>query len=225
MKQAIEFTKNEQTYLHVGPRRKSHSSYFIVITKGSALIRLGKQECLVTQGTGFWVPFDCLHALTVLPGSHYFKVEFSVRLTTQLCREAGFFKVTELMSALLVELTKLSEKTQDWDSAFGRLLRVIADQVSELKVSNKHASPHLTKHYNDALAVLLTGEKVVDTAALNKITKLIDITIHEFQTCILLREALKLSRSGRKASQIAETLNTNEATLNALAISVLGEQF
>jgi hypothetical protein len=225
MKQAIEFTKNEQTFLHVGPRRKSHTSYFIVITKGSALIRLGKQECLVTQGTGFWVPFDCLHALTVLPGSQYFKVEFSVRLTTPLCRDAGFFKVTELISALLVELSSLSEKSQDWDGASGRLLRVIADQVSELKVSNKHASPHLSKHYNDALAQLLMGEKVSDTAALNQITKLIGINITEFQTCILLREAVKLSRSGRKTTQIAETLNTNEATLNALAISVIGKQF
>ena len=56
------------------------------------LIRLGKQEHMITKGHGFWTPFDCLHAITVLPGATFYKVAFSVRMTQPLCTDAGFRK-------------------------------------------------------------------------------------------------------------------------------------
>ncbi|PSW05361.1 response regulator transcription factor [Photobacterium lipolyticum] len=234
MKQAIEFTKNDQTYLYVGPRRKSNTSYMIVVTKGSALIRLGKQEFLITQGTGFWIPFDCLHALTILPGSQFYKVEISTRVTaseknedkfSSLCKEAGFFKVTPLLSSVLVELANSPESKQNWKDPYGRLLRVIGDQAMQLKVSSKFASPHLAKDYHDSLSTLLAGKKVIDSAAQTELAKLLDVTVHEFETCIMLREALKLSRSGRKLPQIAEQLHTSVDTLKALAQPITGESF
>lgn len=225
MKQAIEFSNNIQNYLYVGPRRKSHISYMIVVTQGSALIRLGKQEYMVTKGTGFWIPFDCLHALTVLPGTQYVKVAFSSRLTTPVCKEAGFFKVTPLISAVLEELQFEAGHSEELslDGPAGNLLRVIADQAAKLKVKTNLLCPSLHHSYTAVLSQMLKGDKVTDKPALEAICDAIGFSSSEFEACIIMREAVKLSRSGRKLKQIAETLNTTQETISALAKPILGQ--
>ncbi len=57
MKQAIEFSHNIQNFLHVGSRRKSHTSYMIVVKDGSALVRLGKQEFFGYKRRWLLAPF------------------------------------------------------------------------------------------------------------------------------------------------------------------------
>lgn len=225
MKQAIEFSQNEHPFLFVGSRRKSHNAYFIVVTNGSILMRLGKHEHLVSKGHGFWVPFDCLHALTVLPGTCFFKVAFSIRLQQPLCRDAGFFVVSPLLDALLVELTKQPAEKHDWNGVEGRLLKVIADQISNLSASTQSLSPAINKQYHNALALLLNGNKVTEQAAVQAIEPIVGMTIKEFESCITIREALKLMRSGRKLPQIAAQLNTSEVLLEALAMPILGKSF
>ncbi len=225
MKQAIEFSQNEHPFLFVGSRRKSHNAYFIVVNSGSILIRLGKHEHLVSKGHGFWIPFDCLHALTVLPGTHFFKVDFSIRLRQPLCNDAGFFVVSPLLNALLVELKKQPIDKHDWDGTEGRLLKVIADQVSTLSVSTQSLSPAIKRQYHSALVLLLNGNKITEQPAIQNIEPLLGMTLKEFESCITLREVVKLIRSGRKLSQIAAQLNTSEVLLEALAIPILGKQF
>lgn len=224
MKQAIEFSHNIQNFLHVGSRRKSHTSYMIVVQEGSALVRLGKQEFLITKGAGFWIPFDCLHALTILPGTQYDKVEFSARLKTPVCREAGFFSVSKLLTALLVELRQefKTQSTDSLDGPAGNLLRVIADQVAKLKVKTNSLCPALRNDYNGQLSQLLKGDRVTDKPALAAISEIIGFSSSELEACIIMREALKLSRSGRKLEQIADTLNTPKDTISALAKPILG---
>ncbi|MGF1716990.1 AraC family ligand binding domain-containing protein [Photobacterium chitinilyticum] len=226
MKQAIEFSHNIQNFLHVGSRRKSHTSYMIVVTDGSALVRLGKQEFLVTKGTGFWLPFDCLHALTVLPGTQYDKVEFSARLTSPVCKDAGFFSVNALMNALLTELRHEAKKNSplSLDGSAGNLMRVIGDQVAKLKVKTNSLCPSLHNDYCTHLSLLLKGDRVTDKTALAAISNIIGFSTNEFEACIIMREALKLSRSGRKLEQIADTLNTSKETIVALARPILGQE-
>ena len=225
MKQAIEFSHNAQNYLFVGPRRKSHICYMIVVTEGSALVRLGKQEYLVSKGNGFWIPFDCLHALTILPGTQFDKVAFSSRLTTPLCKEAGFFAVTPLISAVLGELRNQAKQNAEMslNNPAGNLLRVIADQATRLQVTTNSISPSLNNIYRSALTQLLKGDRVTDKAALSAISELIGFSATEFEACITMREALKLSRSGRKLNQIADTLNTSQETISALSLPILGQ--
>ncbi|WP_283392489.1 AraC family ligand binding domain-containing protein [Photobacterium phosphoreum] len=225
MKQAIEFSKNEHPFLSVGSRRKSNNAYFIVVTNGCLLIRLGKHEHLVSKGHGFWVPFDCLHALTVLPGSHFLKVAFSIRLRQPLCRDAGFFVVNPLLDALLVELAKQPTENHDWEGVEGRLLKVIADQVSNLSASTQSLSPAINKQCHSALALLLNGNKITEQSAIQHIEPILGMTLKEFESCITIREAVKLIRSGRKLAQIATQLNTSEVLLEALAIPILGKPF
>lgn len=225
MKQAIEFSKNEHPFLFVGSRRKSNNAYFIVVTSGSILIRLGKHEHLVSKGHGFWVPFDCLHAVTILPGTHFFNVAFSIRLRQPLCRETGFFVVTPLLDALLIELEKQPAENHDWNGVEGRLLKVIADQVSTLSASTQSLSPAINKQYHSALALLFNGNKVTEKSAIQAIEPVLGMTLKEFEACITMRETVKLIRSGRKLSQIAAQLNTSEVLLDALAMAILGKPF
>lgn len=225
MKQAIEFSHSIQNYLHVGSRRKSHTSYMIVVSEGSALIRLGKQEFLVAKGNGFWIPFDCLHALTVLPGTKYDKVEFSARLTTPVCRDAGFFKVTPLLSALLYELREDTKqhRCSEQNQTTTNLLRVIADQAAKLKVKTHSLCPSLPADFDLQLSRMIKGDKVTDRAAIDAISKVTGVSSNEFEACITMREALKLSRSGRKLNQIADTLHVPAESISALAMPILGE--
>ena len=225
MKQAIEFSQNEHPFLFVGSRRKSNNAYFIVITSGSILIRLGKHEHFVSKGHGFWVPFDCLHALTILPDTHFFKIDFSIRLRQPLCRDAGFFTITPLLDALLLELAKKTTVKQDWDGAEGRLLKVIADHVSTFTASTQSLSPAINKQYHTELALLLNGNKITEQPTIHNLEPILGMTIKEFKTCILMREAVKLMRSGRKLPQIATQLKTSEVLLEALALPILGKSF
>ncbi|WP_305408266.1 AraC family ligand binding domain-containing protein [Photobacterium leiognathi] len=223
MKQAIEFSNNEHPFLFVGSRRKSHCSYFIVVTNGSVLIRLGKHEHMITKGHGFWIPFDCLHAITVLPGTQYYKVAFSVRMTQPLCTDAGFFVVSPLIRAVLDELSKTPVDKHQWEGAEGRLLRVIADQTSKLSVSTQSLCPAINKQHHNSLALMLSGNKLTEKATITSLEAVMNMTVKECEACIMMREALKLSRSGRKLPQIAAQLNTTEQMIEALSLPVLGE--
>ncbi|MBY5948287.1 AraC family ligand binding domain-containing protein [Photobacterium rosenbergii] len=225
MKQAIDYSLHQHSFLDVGSRRKSHTAYMLIMTSGCAFIRLGKAEYTVTAGNGFFIPFDCLHAVTIMPGSTYNKVEFSQRLTTPICREAGFFRMTPLISAVSTELNKWLklDKEISLEGESGNLLRVLADQVAKLKVNSKSTSPALSGHHQLCLASLLKGDKVTDNKAIEEIANYTGFSVKEIESCVLMREALKLSRSGRKIPQIAESLNTTPELLSSLAIPVLGE--
>ncbi|UXI04088.1 AraC family ligand binding domain-containing protein [Photobacterium sp. TY1-4] len=228
MKQAIEFSHTLQQFLHVGSRRKSHISYMIVVREGAALFRLGHQEFLVPKGQGFWIPFNCLHALTVLPGTRYDTISFSSRLTIPLCREAGFFTVSPLLRALLDELqchqghsTTLTQA----ESVEKNLLNVIADQVTTLQVRTEEICPGLNPAQAAQLAQLFKGEKITPTAMLEALPTYLGCTVNEFEACLTMREALRLTRSGRKLEEIAQTLQTSHQALNALALPILGHHF
>lgn len=225
MKQAIEYSLHQHTFLDVGSRKKSHTAYMLIMTSGCVFIRLGKAEYTVTAGNGFFIPFDCLHAVTMMPGSTYNKVEFSPRLTMAVCREAGFFRITPLISALSKELNKWLKMNKEitLEGETGNLLKVLADQVAKLKVNSKSTSPALSGHHQLCLTSLLKGDKVTDIEALEGITTYTGFSAKEIESCVLMREALKLSRSGRKLPQIAEALNTSPEIISSLALPVLGK--
>lgn len=225
MKQAIDYSLHQHTFLDVGSRKKSHTAYMLIMTSGCAFVRLGKAEYTVTAINGFFIPFDCLHAVTIMPGSTYNKVEFSPRLTMPICREAGFFRITPLISAVSKELNKWLKMGNEvsLEGESGNLLRVLADQVAKLKVNSKSTSPTLNGHHQLCMTSLLKGDKVTDNKALEAITNYTGFSVKEIEACVLLREALKLSRSGRKLPQIAETLNTSPEMISSLATPILGQ--
>ncbi|MGF1687280.1 AraC family ligand binding domain-containing protein [Photobacterium japonica] len=225
MKQAIDFSTHQQTFLHVGARRKSPHALMLIINQGCVLIRLGQQEFTVTASQGFFIPFDCLHAVTVLPGTHYHSLAFSARLTTPLCREAGYFTVSPLIAAVANELASAQQRgdTLPLSGESGNLLRVLSDQASKLKVKSASIAPGLAADHVHVLVHLLKGDKVTNAAIATTIAKYIGYSLKEIETCLLMREAARLSRSGRKVAQIAEALHTTPELLNAMANPILGE--
>ncbi|HIF9188558.1 AraC family ligand binding domain-containing protein [Photobacterium damselae] len=223
MKHAIEFTHHNHPFLHVGSRKKSTHSFFIVVEKGAVLVRLGKNEHLVSAGTGFWLPFDCLHALTALPGTNYYQVDFSIRLTTAVCSHAGFFKVTPLIAALLDELSQTASDQHQWDGPEGRILKVLADKAAQLKVSTKTLSPALAERHHSALTLILNGSKITENSDIKAIESVFNQSVKELESCMVMREAIRLQRSGRKLAQIATELSVPETLLNTLALPILGK--
>ncbi|WP_253952046.1 hypothetical protein [Photobacterium sanctipauli] len=176
------------------------------------------------SGHGFVIPFDCLHAITVLPGTIYSKVDFSARITSPVCKEAGFFRKNPLINAVIDELIKCQARDNETplSGASGNLLRVLADQIGSLKVNTKSTSPELAAKYQPVLACMLKGDSVTDKTACSTIEQYLGYSIKELKTCVVMREALRLARSGRKPHQIAETLKTDESLLVAMAQPILG---
>ncbi len=86
-------------------------------------------------------------------------------------------------------------------------------------------SPAINKQYHNALALLLNGNKITEQSATQNIEPVLGMTLKEFESCITIREAVKLVRSGRKLPQIAAQLNTSEVLLEALAMPILGKPF
>lgn len=225
MKQAIDFSLHHDHFLTVGSRRKSHHSFMLMVTQGCAFVRLGKEEYAVKAGAGFYVPFDCLHAITVLPETQYRMMAYSARLTTPLCREAGYFRVNALIKAVCDELTVIAklDKPIKLEGESGNLLRVMADQAAKLSVQSKTTAPGLDKHSTLALLQILNGQSVTDLASATSIQEFTGYSVKEIESCILMREAFKLSRSGRKLEQIAKALKQPAEIIAAMAQPILGQ--
>ncbi|MCM0148972.1 AraC family ligand binding domain-containing protein [Photobacterium galatheae] len=225
MNQAIEYSQVEQAHLYVGSRRKNVTAYLIFIRQGIALIRLGKHEYTLTQGTGFWLPFDCLHALTVLPGCRFDKVQFSSRLHQPLCEQAGFITISPLLLALLDELRHTHASPQSNDSPENHLLAVVADQAVQFSPSTRQQCPALPSTLQSVLGEQLQGRTTIASEQVAPVETALGISIKELTACLLIREAQKLSRSGRKAEQIAKDLKCQLDHLQTLAQTLIGREF
>lgn len=225
MNQAIEYTKVEQSLLAVGPRRKNVTAYLITVNAGVALLRLGKQEFTLTAGSGFWVPFECLHALTVLPGCRYDIIHFSARLQQPLCQQAGFVTVTPLLNALLQELSQTQEQSQTNHSPIGRILAVIVDQTAKFSPATQQLCPALTGKQQSVLRNLLQRQSPGSDEDLSSIEAILGMSVRELEACLIVREAIRLSRSGRNAEQVASELECQLDHLQALGQTLANYQF
>jgi len=225
MNQAIEYTKVEQSLLAVGSRRKNVTAYLITVNTGVALLRLGKHEFVLTTGHGFWVPFECLHALTVLPGCHYHMIHFSARLQQPLCQQAGFVTLTPLLNALLHELSQTKEQSQTNHSPTGRILAVIVDQAAKFSPTTQQLCPALSAKQQSVLKKLLDRQSPAADEHLSAVEAVLGMSIHELEACLIVREAIRLSRSGRNAAQIASELECQLDHLQALGQTLADYQF
>ncbi|NAW67401.1 AraC family ligand binding domain-containing protein [Photobacterium halotolerans] len=225
MNQAIEYTKVEQSLLAVGARRKNVTAYLITVNTGAALLRLGKHEFVLTAGSGFWVPFECLHALTVLPGCCYNMINFSARLQQPLCQQAGFVTVTPLLNALLQELNQTQEQSQTNHSPAGRILAVIVDQTAKFSPVTQQICPALPGKLQSVLKKLLERQSPASDDGFSSIEAILGMSVRELEACLIVREAIRLSRSGRNAEQVASELEYQLDHLQALGQTLADYQF
>lgn len=104
MHYAIQVDQFQTNYLHATARKKALKHRFLYVETGLTLFKLGKFEYVVSPHQGIWIPFNCLHALTFLPGTRSIHIDFSVRLTTRFPMHAGYVTLSPLCLTLLERL-------------------------------------------------------------------------------------------------------------------------
>ena len=126
MHHVIEFHSHHATTLCFGKRQRQPQGQLLRIAAGMALLRLGEQELLLTEGDGCWLPADCLAAFTPLRDCHWQQVLISRRLMQPAV--SGWLESTPLLDALLEQLASWQEE-KSWQGPYGDRLRVLADEL------------------------------------------------------------------------------------------------
>ncbi|NLS11709.1 AraC family transcriptional regulator [Vibrio sp. SM6] len=223
MNYAIEFFSSHYDHLHSTSRKRTLKHVWLRVRSGLALIKLGKTEFAVEPNQLFWLPQDCLSAVTFLPNSHIDQCHFSVRLNDRFSHQAGFVTSTPLVSALFDTLVDFQEcdanMPNDKAEARHELLVVLkrqATQITPLLTENS-----LTQHLTQWQAKLLKGVlPQTDQPQTDKDSAL----SQELKLALLVREAQKRRLSGQAHDVIVEQLfDNNESQYQQATSLVLGE--
>ncbi|MCW8346440.1 AraC family transcriptional regulator [Vibrio sp. ZSDZ65] len=199
MNHAIEFQSTHYEFLTITPRKKTLHNQLYRIESGKVLLKLGKNEYVYNAGEAFWLPFDCLSSLTILPNTKLSLAKFSVRLSDLFPSQAGRVTLTSLLTALL---NKLNEQI---DSEIRKdLLQVVRHEVVALH-------PHLSQ----SKECKEITEWRPNTTSISG----------ELSLVLLVREARKQKLSGIKKESICEKLfGGSEMQLQSLSLSLLGSE-
>jgi hypothetical protein len=199
MNHAIDFQSNSYDFVTTTARKKTLHNQLIRVEEGQVIVRLGKNEYLYQAGELFWLPFDCLTSLTMLPHTKLSTVKFSIRLRDKFPGQAGHVNATPLTSAILDRLITASS-----DVIKNDLLQVLRHEVAAL-------SP--------ALALDNTSENI------SRWTPGSNTVSGELALVLLVREARKLKLSGKKPEAICEQLFAgNQAQFQQLTQTLLGSE-
>ncbi len=186
MKNAITFQSETHSHLLYTARKKKNHYELISVQTGAVLVRLGKWEYLVMPGESFWLPFDALSAMTVVPNSTISCVQFSIRTRESLPHQGGYVGMTPLLVAGLNKLQSLTMSEQ----AQQRLLSVIQDELLEASLHTDLSEE--SKSINAYLSALTE----------NKTTTGYSVS-PDMMMVLKVREADKMRKSGVKNDMIA----------------------
>jgi len=193
------------------PRRQRHPlRQLLHVYAGSLLLRLGREEILLPQGHSFWLPADCLHALSVFQGSDYARVSFSVRVRTELPAESGFLEGAPLVAALLDELRR-QPADSGWQGMQGRLLRLLADLLPQSSLRQLPPLGALTPELRPVLASLMArpGQPATDEPQADRLAEPFRATLGlapwEWQQQWRLLQSLVALKQGQDESGAAES--------------------
>ncbi|PKF50411.1 hypothetical protein AT251_11860 [Enterovibrio nigricans] len=214
MLQAIEYKTISADTMVIGARKKQSHSTFVFVHQGAALIRLGKQEIPVSVGQGFWLPVNCLNALTILKGSLVSTLDFSVRSTVSLPLSAGFVSDIRFVEEIITQLTKRqSLGSNDWSGPYGRLLRCVRDYLSTVQPNDKYSA--------DIKVLIKTIDRLAARQELSaEESKSVEIALgfekKQVQTQLVIREWVRQRKSGQSNAKIAAATSLNEKDIAAL---------
>ncbi|MDW6005304.1 hypothetical protein [Vibrio mangrovi] len=202
MHYAIQAESVTTDYLQMTSRKRSLKHVFLLVRQGMVLFKLGKYEYAAEAGQAIWIPFQCLHALTIFPGTQLTRIEFSARLNYDFPQQAGYVEPGTLCQALLERLQQCTRQT----AVYPHLLGVLTDEVLRFR-------PELREN---SFTRLLQQWQTQHPAPVDGIPPEIHLTL-------LLREAQKKMQSGAKAAQIADQLFDGQlAHFQQLRQSLLG---
>ncbi|MDD1779705.1 hypothetical protein LRP49_00725 [Enterovibrio sp. ZSDZ35] len=220
MLQAIEYKTISADKMVIGARKKQSHSTFLFVHQGGALIRLGKLEIPVVAGQGYWLPLNCLNALTILKGSLVSTLDFSVRSTISLPSAAGFVDDIAFISELIAQLrTKKHSKQNDWQGSYGRLLRCARDFFSETQPNDRYGA--------DVKAVIKGLEKLAEGTDLSPqyaslFQMAFGIDNNDLHTQLVVRDWVRQRKSGQSNAKIAAAASLKETDIAAQLEEVAG---
>jgi hypothetical protein len=200
MHTAIQNSLDHYQYLTIGSRKPTLKNRLIFVTEGLILIKLGKLEYCVTANQFFWLPANCLCAISYFPNSKVQSVEFSQRIQDNFPTKAGSFVASSLMVA---SLQRLSESVSiDLDSALLKVIRYEAIVVE----------PEL--NYSEMCQAISKWHE--PSAVIDK----------ELQLTLKIRAAIKLKQSGKSSQIIADKLfGSDVEMMSAIGIRLIGQKF
>ncbi|KXF83198.1 hypothetical protein [Enterovibrio coralii] len=217
MLQAIEFKTISADDLIIGARKKQSHSTFLFVHQGSALIRLGKLEVPVVAGQGYWLPMNCLNALTILKGSLVSTLDFSVRSTVSLPSAAGFVEDIAFIAEVISQLRQKAINDQtDWNGAYGRLMRCARDFFSETQPNDRY--DNAVKRLIKALESLSN----VSSSDATLIKEAFGIDAKNVEMQLTVREWVRQRKSGQSNAKIAAATSLKEEDIAAQLKEVAG---
>ncbi|OOF00130.1 hypothetical protein [Salinivibrio sp. IB643] len=200
MKYTSEHTFYQSSSLTFTPRKRRYSANLLFVEDGVVFVRLGKADIPVHSGQGFWLPFECLHALTITPNTRVHQLAISPRVTQKLPTQVGHVEVSPLLVASLCAL--LTSGYQPSSSAQARRLHAVAlDQVSlmtPLQTLNRQ-----TQILADCVTRAQAGQPPANAEQhyqLQALTQLTMEDLHEYFIVRRLRAALKSGQTLIKAA-------------------------
>ncbi|MGR6837902.1 AraC family ligand binding domain-containing protein [Aliivibrio wodanis] len=204
MKNAITFQSETHSHLFYTARKKKNHFELISVQTGAVLIRLGKWEHLLLPGELFWLPFDSLTSMTVVPNSIVSSVRFSIRTREALLLQGGYVNTSSFLTAAL---DKLQSGTMS-ELAEQRLLLVIQDELLEASVHTELSTE--SKNINAYLSSLTE----------NQDSRRYDVS-PDMMMALKVREADKMRKSGAKNELIAKRYFSGNVELLEQACSLL----
>ncbi|GEM75808.1 hypothetical protein [Vibrio sagamiensis] len=200
MNYAIEFNSKSFSFLNVSTRKKALKHSFISVSRGLAIVKLGKHEYAIEPGQYFWIPQGCLSSITYVPNTQIQCCDFSVRLQEKFAQQAGFVKPSTLLVALIEKMASVKSRSQQQID----LLTVVKHEVLTLKpmLNSSVLTDSINQWYPNSESQIA-----------------IDLCL-----ILTLREARKMKLSGKKQEVIIETLfNGNIEEYEQLCLLVCGE--
>jgi hypothetical protein len=174
---------NNQNLVVTG-RKKSLKHKFIYVQSGLILCRLGKIEYTIEAQQAFWLPFDCLCAWTIFPGTNYYAIDISARVLTSLPKESGHINADDWLRMLVRKTAHTPQNSE----LYPHLSYVLLDALSHLKPALKK-TPLSTQISAWSVSAPVKDEQINDL--------------------LTAREIRKLAQSGRKEDAIIKALFDN----------------
>lgn len=127
---SIHYQLLEPAHLTLGKRQRQLKGILLVVHQGAGLLQLGRHYYVLGQHDAVFLPADTLFAWHSLAHSRISQLAFSPRLTQPT--KAGLLTDSALILAGATRLANWTH-TPDWQGAYGRLCRVLHDELQDLQ--------------------------------------------------------------------------------------------
>ncbi|OOE78462.1 hypothetical protein BZG25_12415 [Salinivibrio sp. ML198] len=213
MKNTSEYTLYHTPSLIFTPRKRRYTANLLYVEDGLVLVRLGKTDIPVYTGQGFWLPFECLHALTITPDTRLHQLAVSPRTQHPLPERVGHVVLPPLLTAGLIELGTPTAPVLTAQQSH-HIQAVLLDQIMHLAPTQQLDTP--TQALADCAACAQTGQPPVSAAQHYQLQALTQLTIAQLQEYFTVRQLRAAIKSGKTPQRAAESAGLSTADADTL---------